>query len=98
LLAAIFYRYAGRLDPARQSRGGRLAKAMRGLSMVVLRPLWRRGKVRKLQGLGQEPIVVWMLGRKVIGQQDPATGEWQLRWPWRVFVAPAALSPDPKKT
>ena len=91
LLASVCYRYAGRIDPDRPSRGGRIARAIRRLTMVALKPIWRLGKIRKLLGPEQEPQVVWMLGKVVIGRQVRPNGEWQIRWPWRIFIEPDVL-------
>ena len=85
-LAGHFFRFAGRIDPQRQARGGQLARWIQRLSSVVLRPIWHRGRVQTLQRVGDEPVVVWGLGQIMIGRQSPIDGEWATTWPWKVFV------------
>lgn len=86
LLIALVYRYAGRIDPDRQSRGGRLARGIRKASSTLLKPLWQLGRVRTLRIPGQGSLVVWQWGSHLVGRQDPASGQWQMPWPWRLFV------------
>lgn len=97
LLIAIFYRYAGRIDPGRKSRGGQLAKVIRRISSAILRPVWRYGKVRRLSNPEQGLNVFFTLGKTVVGRQDMTSGTWQMSWPWRVFIDPAELQIDNKK-
>ena len=85
-LAAIFYRYAGRIDPDRASRGGRLARAIQRASSILLKPLWQLGKIRSLHIPGKGSIVVWEMGGNLIGRKRPENDDWQIFWPWRVFV------------
>lgn len=86
LLAGKFYRFAGRIDPDRASRGGQLARAILRCSSCLLKPVWNSGKVRTLHIQGKQSIVVWQLWGNQIGHQNPSNGRWQVRWPWRVFV------------
>jgi hypothetical protein len=85
-LAGRFFHLAGRIDPQRRSRGGRLARGVQRLCSIGLKPLWSRGRTRTLQRTGEAPVVVWGWGQVVIGRQDPKDGEWAFSWPWRVFV------------
>lgn len=78
--------FAGRIDPQRPSRGGRLARSIQRLSLLVLKPLWERGKIHTLQRDGKAPVIVWRVGSLTIGCQDPTTREWTVSWPWRIMV------------
>lgn len=91
LIAATLYCYVGRIDPYRQSCGGRIARSIRSLSSVILRPIWRLGKVRRLQSPEQSQMLFWVFGKGPIGRLNPASGEWQLLWPWRIFIDPVKL-------
>lgn len=80
------FHFAGRIDPQRLSRGGRLARSIQNLSLIVLKPLWEKGKIHTLQRVGEAPVIVWKVGSLTIGSQDPATKEWTVFWPWRIIV------------
>lgn len=86
-IAALFYRYAGRIDPQRSARGGWLARKIRSFTMAILKTVRCHGKPGrfKLQDSGE--IRVWTICGRVIGQQDQNSGRWQIAWPWNVFFA-----------
>lgn len=80
------FHFAGRIDPQRLSRGGRLARSIQTLSLFVFKPFWKKGKIHTLQRNGKAPVVVWKLGSLTIGCQDPTTRHWTVSWPWRIIV------------
>jgi len=80
------FHFAGRIDPQRLSRGGRLARSIQSLSLIVLKPLWKRGRIHALQRNKETPVVVWRVGSFTIGSQDPSSKEWTVSWPWRIIV------------
>lgn len=85
-VAGRLYHFAGRIDPQRRSRGGRLARAIQKLSLTGLKPLWQRGRIHTLQRNGEPPVVVWRLGTFTVGSQDAASKEWTVLWPWKIMV------------
>ena len=89
------YHLASRLNPMRPSRGGRLARLVRGTSMQVLGGFWPRGEIREVHLSGQPPVVVWYWGKRPIGRQDWLSGGWSIYWPWCVFITPAQRQRPP---
>ena len=85
-VAGLFYRYAGRIDPNRSSRGGKLARGIRATSTIVLRMLSYTCVSRSMILTGELKITVWELQGLIIGRQDPLNSECLLAWPWSVFV------------
>ena len=85
-LAGRLFHFAGRIDPQRLSRGGRLARSIQSLSLTGLKPLWKRGKIHTLQRIGDPPVIVWRIGSFTVGSQDPTSKEWTVSWPWRIMV------------
>lgn len=78
--------YAGRLDPGREARGGRLARVLRRHAMQILRRFKRTGTMERLTRHNEPDLVVWKMGEQIVGRQDPASGNWQISWPWNVFL------------
>jgi hypothetical protein len=85
MVAGLFYHYAGRIDPTRESRAGKLARCIRKLSMLLLRPLWRQGREQTLISLAGKSRI-WVLGDKLIGWRCAESREWVVSWPLRVLV------------
>jgi hypothetical protein len=84
--AGCFYRYAGRIDPQRASRGGKLAKSIRTVSTAVLGILNYKCISRSMTLADERKITVWELKGKIIGRQLTQGSERHLAWPWSVFV------------
>ncbi len=85
-IAGVFYRYAGRIDPQRVARGGRLARTIRQVTMFGLALARYTGRPRKLVR-NKQPLTVWMFGNTAIARQNPRTEEWTVSWPWSVVVS-----------
>jgi len=85
-IAGMFYRYAGRIDPQRNARGGKLARRLQAISMVVFKPLWDKGHKKRLKRGDEGDITLWVLGEIIIGRQDDQTLEWAVTWPWNLLV------------
>jgi len=83
-LAGIFYHYAGRIDPERNARGGRLARSIQRLISPLLRPWLRQGY--RLGSEGERQLSEWKLGGATLAVRNSASGNWQTRWPWRVVI------------
>jgi hypothetical protein len=78
--------YAGRIDPERDTRGGRLARFIQAVSMKMFKPLWSRGKERVFGRQQNRQCVYWMLGRRVLASQCSLTGEWAVPWPAKILI------------
>lgn len=85
-LAGRFFCYAGRLDPQRDAFGGKVARALRKISMVVLKGFWKMGREEKLTNGDGREVVFWMLGSRAIGKRGNGR-EWRIAWPWSILVA-----------
>ena len=85
-LAGRFFCYAGRIDPQRDALGGKVARALRSLSMAILKRFWNMGREEKLTNGDGREIVFWMIGGKAIGKKNNSRG-WQIAWPWCILVA-----------
>ncbi len=86
IFASRFFYFAGRIDPQRPSRGGRVARWIQSISIFWLKPLWRRGKAQTLQRINEQPVIIWKLGSLVIGWQNPHNREWLVSWPWSILL------------
>lgn len=85
-LASLFYRCAGRLDPKRPSRGGRLARIIRATSTKILRMLRYREVVRRMVLSDGEKVTVLEVQGRIIGRQDSLQTAWLVAWPWSIFI------------
>ncbi len=85
-LAGFVYRYAGRIDPERSGRGGRLARAIRRGCAPLVRPIVSRGALCTLAVPGGTELDLWKIGGKVVAQRSGAIGGWQVPWPWRLVI------------
>ena len=85
-IVGLFYRYAGRIDPQRQARGGWLARKIRFFSMAILKTIQCDGKAERLKLDGADELKVWTIAGRVVGQQDQDSRQWKIAWPWVVLV------------
>ena len=85
-IAGMFYRYAGRIEPNRNSRGGRIARVIRASSTIVLRMLSCECATRTMKLTGEQKVIVWEIQGRVIGRHDPRKPACFPAWPWSVFV------------
>lgn len=85
-IAGLVYRYAGRIDPQRQTRGGRLARRLRTLCRLVLRMVGANGTAQRLQRQGEPDLVLWKLGKAYVGRKDEQAQAWAIAWPWSLLV------------
>ena len=86
-LAGILHRYAGRIDPDRPGRGGRLARGIGRVTTPFVQPLTRLGVRRTIRLANQEDLTVWRVGGAALAMRNGKTGPWQVRWPWRIVLA-----------
>jgi hypothetical protein len=85
-LAGRFFYYAGRIDPQRKAIGGRVARGLRTISVVSLKPFWNRGRKRTLVSDEEQEVTFWMIGKKAIGKKSKDSDQWQIAWPWNIAV------------
>lgn len=84
LAGRLFY-VAGRIDPQRPGRGGQLGRMVRGICAPLTGPVISRLMSSSRE---QEPAATSRnLGGWVVAQRDRPDAAWQIRWPWRLFVA-----------
>ena len=85
-IAGNFYHYAGRIDPHRTSRGGKLAMRIRNFMTPCLRLCRFTGATRVLKRTGEPDMTLWKFGDTTVGRQDPLTHEWLVIWPWNIIL------------
>jgi hypothetical protein len=85
-LTGFFYRYAGRIDPQRMSRGGRVARAIQGLSTFFLKTCRYKGTVKTFRRTDGEDIRTWEFYKLTVAQQSPTGEEWRVSWPWKIIL------------
>ena len=85
-LAALFYRYAGRIDPLRNGRGGTIARCLQFLSMKSLGFLWNKGIARRIRRDDGKAICFWTLLGKNVARQDEGSYRWTVAWPLSILL------------
>ncbi|MDT8441495.1 MAG: S24/S26 family peptidase [Desulfuromonadales bacterium] len=80
-----FSRLAGRCDPDRQARGGKLARGLRRFCTLPLHCLWRYGACRQRDG-----VLYWGIGNLVLAGRT-ADGTWHVPWPQKLLLDPACI-------
>lgn len=85
-LLGCFYHYAGRINPQRSSRGGKLAVKIRCFLAPCLRLCRYTGEIRVLKRSGEPNMTIWRLGETIVGRQNPLTHEWLVAWPWNIIL------------
>ena len=85
-VAGTFYHYAGRVDPQRTSRGGKLAMRIRSLITPCLRVCHSTGRTRVLKRAEEPDMTIWKFGNIAVGRKDPLTREWLITWPWNIIL------------
>lgn len=85
-LAGFSLRYAGRIDPARAGRGGRVARGIRRCCVPLTKHFLAQGETKRVMLAADAESAILYLGGKAVAQRRGAHDEWQVYWPWRVFV------------
>ena len=85
-LAGRVYHYAGRIDPQRETRGGRLARALRGVLATGLHWTGRCGSAHCLTRPGEPDLWLWKMGMFYVGRKNLPSAQWHLAWPWSLLV------------
>jgi hypothetical protein len=86
-LTGIGLRYAGRIDPERPGRGGKLARALRRCCSPLLGRMAAQGTVRMVSLPERGNMAIWHWGGKTVAQRESEGGPWRVRWPWRVVIS-----------
>jgi hypothetical protein len=83
MVAGKFYRYAGRLDPSRRTKGGKLARLIRSVSSRVFRLCPPRHAA--FVTTGGTTVHCLLLLNRIIGTYDNRKGDWDLAWPFDIL-------------
>jgi signal peptidase I len=93
VVAGCFFRYAGRLDPARPAKGGTVARCIQRMSKVVMPVIsWRLRVVRFTSGGNVERDYV-QFGTMIIGVRIPDQQSYAFAWPYSLFFTPPDIGP-----
>jgi len=84
--AGRFYGYAGRLEPSRDSRGGKVARLIRGL-LGPISAIWMR-QPRNITILpGKEcKSGTLTVGGRVVAVYDEQARDWSIVWPYSLWI------------
>jgi hypothetical protein len=85
-VAGVFYRYAGRIDPQRSARGGRIARSIQQLSALFLSLCRYNGETRIFKRTNGQDIIIRTFGKIAVGRHDPLKNEWLISWPWKIIL------------
>lgn len=81
LATGALLHYAGRIDPRRETRGGKVARAIRAVSMTILKPVWQLGYEQALLNHNSAETSRWKIGKTTIAWKRNKDQEWQIPWP-----------------
>jgi len=92
-------RLAGLIDPTRNAKGGRIARAIQRLLAPFSASFLRGAKVVSFASLDGQARN-YLIGRgRVMGVYDQETGHWRLSWPYSVCLKSADLTfPKPDRS
>lgn len=91
VLTGLFYRYAGRFNPERQSRGGRLACTLRKFLRCISFSLEQKGTVRRFPASDRSEAIYWGIGKHVIATFEDTCCRWVISWPYSLLFEPKRL-------
>jgi len=88
-----FYRYAGRLEPSREAKGGRIAKCIQQfLGRLSTRWVCRASVLNLPSEEGHKlSYLVW--GKRVVGLRFGQGQAWSILWPYCLLIDPQRLPP-----
>ena len=87
----LFYRYAGRLDPAREAKGGRLARLARNGSSCLLAFLSMRPHVVSYRTGKGDGLYYLVFGKRIVGKWNERERRYDLAWPYTLLLGPKLL-------
>jgi len=85
------YHYAGRLDPQRAGRGGRVARLVRNSLQWLAREFYRRGTVREFSYADRKSNSYWLIGQRPMASFDSLRRCWLVPWPLSLLIDPDRL-------
>lgn len=88
-LLAVFYHYAGRVDPERASRGGSLARNIRALLQWPAKPLYRRGGTKSFPSEDGKLTEYWLINGRALCSRKGLN--WHIPWPWSLLLDESKL-------
>ena len=91
VMVGFFYRYAGRVDPDRDARGGRVARALRKSLQGISSKLYKKGLTRRFTASERLETVYWMIGDRVIATFDNGNSRWVITWPYSLLLDPDCI-------
>jgi signal peptidase I len=91
MTAGKLYGYAGRLDPSRRTKGGKLARLVRSVSSRVFRLFPPRHIA--FVTTGGKTVHYLLLLNRIIGAYNNRKGDWDLAWPFDVLGAADGIAP-----
>jgi len=94
-LSGEFYHYAGRFDPQRTERGGRVARLVRSCLQWLATWVYRQGTVQEFSDIDRGKKSYWLIGKRPMACFDSKRGCWQVPWPQSLLIDPDKL-PDPR--
>jgi len=92
--AGRFYRYAGRLEPSRESKGGRIAGFIQRFLGRISAPWLRRGRVASFNSADGK-LNYLVLGKRTVGVYNEQGQAWSIAWPCSLLIDPGLL-PRPR--
>ena len=97
--AGAFYRHAGRLDPSRDTRGGRIARLIQCALGPITALCLRQARVASFRsGPGRSSHYLLIGKRIVVGIYDECAGRWSCVWPYSLLtdlgVSPPLEDPE----
>jgi signal peptidase I len=90
--AGRFYRYAGRLESSRESKGGRIARFIQRFLGQISAPWLRRGRVASFNSADGK-LNYLVLGKRTVGVYNEQGQAWSIAWPLCLLIDPGRLPP-----
>ena len=84
--------FAGLIDPSRNAKGGRIARAIQRLLAPFSAVLVRRAKAASFMSPDGQSRTYLIIQRRVIGVYDEETRGWRLSWPYCLCLRPADVA------
>jgi signal peptidase I len=88
MMMSWLYRYAGKIDPSRQTRGGKVARLIQFLtSGFIARWPWHLHIITSSYADGRQ-VKHLLLRKRVIGLYKPEQHTWMILWPYCLWIRP----------
>jgi hypothetical protein len=95
--AGRFYRYAGRIEPSRNSKGGKLARLLQTI-LGPISAIWMRrtSNVNCILKIGCTSNTL-TVGNRVVAVYDERVMDWSIVWPYSLWIHARSLLCSEKK-